>query len=222
MYKHTAAFVAFCKSELSFELSIQYGYQSLSACILDCVYSLRAKYYSVTIPVVERYAAKYLNNDRFASGETVSQLIQHIDNAGGPMSFAEKVLRNKQKSGGILKAEICYQLAKYLGYLHIETIDDFRRFESAELLEIVIRSVKGIGDAGTNYLFMLAGDPDRCKPDVHIHHCIRDACGEDIRNEECQVLFSEAVAELRDGYPELTVATLDGIIWNKYQSSRKR
>ena len=220
MYKHTKAFVAFCKNELTFELSIPGVYQSLSACILDCVFSLRAKYASVTVPVVNRYAQKYLGGDRFSSGGTASTLIKHINEEGGPKSFAKNFLDNEQKSGGVLKAEICLQLATYLGYLHIDTIDDFRYFESPELLEIVVRAVKGIGDAGTHYLFMLTGDPDRCKPDVHIHHCIRDACGENISNDDCQVLFTETVAILKSDYPDLTVAKLDGIIWNKYQSSR--
>ena len=113
-------------------------------------------------------------------------------------------------------------LAKYLRYLHIETMEDFKYFEAPELLEAVIRSVKGMGDAGTNYLFMLAGDPNRCKPDVHIHHCIKDACGEDISNEDCQILFTEAVKILEKDYSGLTVAKLDGIIWRKYQAARHK
>lgn len=220
MFKYTNQFVEFCKKELSFQLQASYGYQSLSACVIDCVYSLRAQYFSTTVPVVERYANSYMNNDRFAACDKVSDLIQHINIAGGCEKFAADILKNKQKSGGVLKSEVCLHLAKYLGYLHIETMQDFKDFESPELLEIVIRAVKGIGDAGTNYLFMLAGDPDRCKPDVHIHHCVRDACGEDISNEDCQVLFTEAVAVLKSDYPELTVAKLDGIIWNKYQAAR--
>lgn len=221
MYKHTNSFVAYCKNNLSFELGVSYGYRSLSVCIIDCVYSLRAKYFSTTVPVVERYAKHYMNSNKFASGDSVTKLIQNIEDAGGPDAFAANVLKNRQKSGRVLKSKACLQLAKYLHYLHIETIEDFRAFESIELLEIVIRAVEGIGDAGTNYLFMLAGDPGRCKPDTHIHHCIRDACGEDISNEDCQVLFTEAVGVLKAEHPTLTVAMLDGIIWNKYQSGNK-
>ena len=55
----------------------------------------------------------------------------------------------------------------------MDTFDDFRYFEKETLLEIVLRSVKGMGDAGVNYMFMMAGDPNRCKPDVHIHRCIK-------------------------------------------------
>ena len=77
--------------------------------------------------------------------------------------------------------------------------------------------MKGLGDARTNYLFMLAGDPDRCKPDVHIHRCVQDACGRDTRSEECQLLFAETVERLRPEYPHLTVRGLDGIIWKASQ-----
>jgi len=176
MYRHTETFIRFCRDNFNIELGAlrnTSGYQSLSACILDCVYSLRAKYFSTTVPVVERYAETYMGNNRFAAGNTVNDFIANIDSVGTD-SFASDILKNKQLSGGVLKSEVCYQLAKYLRYLHINTMDDFKNFECPELLEIVIHSVKGMGDAGTNYMFMLAGDPNRCKPDVHVHHCIQE------------------------------------------------
>lgn len=220
MHKFTRQFVDYCKHNLNLEESESYSYQSLSICIIDCIYSLRVKYYSITVPIIERYAAHYMNGDKNSSGDTVSMLIQHIEDAGGTKKFADEIVQDHHKLGGkssIPKEEVCYQLAKYLRYLHIDTIEDFQNFKSPELLEIVIRAVKGIGDAGANYLFMLAGDPDRCKPDVHIHHCIKDSCGCDISNEECQLLFTEAVHFLNEQYPNLTVRRLDGIIWRKYQ-----
>lgn len=220
MHKFTQPFVEYCKQSLSLEGSFSGNYRSLSVCIIDCVYSLRATYYSVTIPVVDRYAALYMDGNKNNSGDTVSMLLHRMDAMGGAKRFADKVFKNHQKLGGknsIPKENVCYQLGKYLQYLHIDTLEDFQNFESPKLLEIVIRAVKGIGDAGANYLFMLAGDPDRCKPDVHIHQCIKDSCGADINNEECQILFTEAVHCLKMQYPDLTVRSLDGIIWNKYQ-----
>ena len=222
MHELAQQFAEYC--ELSFDLTTQseYGYQSLSVCILDCVYSLRAKYYAVTIPIVGRYANTYMGGDSHASGDTVSLLLRRMDEKGHK-AFADKVLQNQQKLGGkrqIPKEEVCYQLARYLRDLHIETIEDFQNFESQEILEIVIRAVHGMGDAGANYLFMLAGDPNRCKPDVHIHHCVRDACGHGISNEECQVLFTDSVALLRNQHPNLTVRGLDGIIWRAYQTGQ--
>ena len=219
MHELANQFAKYCDANFDLTTQGEYGYQSLSVCILDCVYSLRAKYYAVTIPIVERYANAYMDGDSHALGDTVSLLIKRMDEKGHK-EFADQVLRNQQKLGGkkqIPKEEVCYQLARYLRDLHIETIEDFQNFESQEILEIVIRAVNGLGDAGVNYLFMLAGDPDRCKPDVHIHHCVRDACGHDISNEECQLLFTDAVKLLRNQYPNLTVRGLDGIIWRVYQ-----
>lgn len=219
MHSLTEQFASFCEKNLDLKLTNYYNYESLSACILDCVYSLRAVYLTTTVPVVERYAKAYMNGNRQAAGDTISMLISNIEKVGGPSAFADKILKNHQKIGGkgaVPKGDVCYQLARYLKYLHIETIEDFRGFECQELLEIVIRSVKGMGDAGTNYLFMLAGDPNRCKPDVHIHHCVKDACRRDVTNEECQVLFTDAVSMLKGRHPGLTVRGLDSIIWNKY------
>lgn len=223
MHQFTKRFADYCEQNFDIQYRQSNQYKSLSVCLIDCVYSLRARYFAVTIPVVDRYAAAYMNGDRDNSGDTVSMLLSRIEEAGGPNEFAEKVLQNHQKlAGNIPKEQVCYKLAQYLKLLHIDTLEDFQGFESQELLEVVIRSVKGIGDAGANYLFMLAGDPNRCKPDVHIHRCIVDVCGCDISNEECQVLFSETVEYLNKKYPDLTVRQLDGIIWTYYQSRNHR
>ena len=67
-------------------------------------------------------------------------------------------------------------------------------------------------------MFMLAGDPSRCKPDTHIHHCIRDALGYDISNDDCQTLFTETTKLLKKDYQSLTVRKLDYIVWQSYSS----
>ena len=221
MHKLAKQFAEFCHSNLNLTESETYSYQSLPICIIDCVYSLRAKYFKVTIPIVKRYAAIYMNSDPHASGDTISDFLCHVHEVGGPQAFADKIIKNHQVLGGkakIPKEEVCVKIAQYLSYLHIDSLEDFQQFESQELLEIVLRAVKGLGDAGVNYLFMLAGDADRCKPDVHIHRCVQDACGVPISNEDCQSLFTDTVAILQKEYPSLTVRKLDGIIWRKYQA----
>jgi len=211
-------FVEFCLNNLDL---IRYNsipiYQSLSVCIIDCVYSLRAQYFDSTVPVVDRYAAKYMDGNRFATGDTLDDLMNNITTAGDYEAFATNLLHNNQKLARQLKSQVCYELARKLKLLHINMKEDFQKFYSVELLEIVIGSVKGIGPACLNYLFMLAGDPNRCKPDVHIHRCITEACGRDVTDAECQTLLTNAVTILRNDYPYLTVALLDSIIWNKYQ-----
>lgn len=225
MHRLTEIFAQKCKENLDLNNSNEnliYTYRSLPICIIDCVFSLRANYNKVAVPIVDRYAKNYLDGDKNKSGDTVSALIQHINELGGTEKFNEKVIKNHQISGGNKKVDVCYKLAKYLQYLHIDTLEDFRDFESPELLEIVIRGVKGIGEAGTNYLFMLTGDTDRCKPDVQVHRCIKEYCKCDIGDEECQELFRDTVKCLKKQYPNLTVRGLDSIIWSKFQDKNSR
>lgn len=222
MHPLSKRFADYCEKHFDLERRVSYGYRSLPICIIDCVYSLRAKYETITLPIVQRYADAYLNGDKYAEGDTISALLDHINSCGGPQLFAKIVIKNHQKLGRSLtpKEDTVYQLARYLKLLRIETIDDFRQFESPELLEVVIRAVRGISDAGVNYLFMLAGDSNRVKPDVHIHHCIVDACGKDVTNEECQMLFTEAVEILKAKHKDLTVAALDNSIWRFYAHTK--
>ena len=221
--KQLNGFVAYCKENLNFkELILPKKYESLSICIIDCIYSLRAKYDSVTIPVVKRYAKEYMGGNRFSSGDTTKDLIEHIKLQGGCKGFSG-FLGNHQKSGGIEKSEICYNLAQKLCEKNIITLDDFKK-QKPEYLESIIKPIKGIGPAALNYLFILAGDPDRCKPDVHIKRFIRDALGtKSIANGDCQCILEYAVKELKSEYKELTVRQLDWLIWDKGQKeARKR
>lgn len=223
MHKHAQVVARYCKKTLDLSNQINaYSYRSLSICIIDCVYSLRAQYESTTKKVVIRYAEKYMHGDINAQGDNLTDLISNIENAGGPSAFAKEILKNQQTSGGVIKSEVCLNLARYLRYIQINTMEDFKKFECPELLEIVIRAVKGMGNAGTNYLFMLAGDPNRCKPDTHIHHFLRDACKDELNKDaEIQTLFREVAGILASDYPSLTVSMLDGIIWRKYQIANK-
>ena len=214
--------IEFCRKNLDLN-SIEYfePYRSLNTCIIDCVYSLRAKYFQVTVPIVNRYADRFMQGDKFAFGYTLNDVMNHIELSGGTQRFASEILKNNQQLSGRLKSDICYELARKLRLLKIETIDDFNNFENTEILEITISSVKGIGPAGLNYLFMLAGDPDRCKPDVHIHRFIYDAIGKNVSDEECQNLLTYAVKILKNEYRNITVRTLDSIICTKYQIGNK-
>ena len=214
-----AKFVRYCEDNFDLkEQNLLPPYQSLSVCIIDCVYSLRTKYYKITVPVIERYASKFLESNKYKRGETLEQFLKNIELSGGCDKFATDILSNKQKLNDIPKSMVCSELARKLLLLNIHTKEDFENFKSVELLEIVIRSVKGIGDAALNYLFMLAGDSNRCKPDVHLKRCITNVCGYEMTNSECQKLMEESVKILNLKYPKLTVASLDNIIWKVYQA----
>ena len=210
-------FVEYCRTNLDLSAkhnAIQYG--SLGPCILDCIYSLRAKYYKITVPVVKRYGEEFMRGNVYAPGYTLSDFISHIKNSGGTRKFAENILQNKQVLSGRLKSEICLELAKKLFEKGIETKEDFASFDQSEL-EQIMRQVKGVGNAAVNYMFMLSGDPNRCKPDVHIHHCIKDAIERDVSDQDCQTLFTKAVKVLKKDCSQITVALLDGFVWEKYR-----
>lgn len=211
-------FALFCKKNIKIT-NTNTQYQSLPICIIDCVYSLRTKYNSVTVPIVHRYAAKYLESDIRNPDDTISTFINHL-NTIGLRRFADEIVCNHQVLGGkakIPKEQVCLTVATYLKCLNIETLEDFRNYSYPELLEIVLVGVKGLGDAGVNYLFMLAGDENRCKPDVHIHKSIKDACRCYVSNNECQQIYTEAVSILRADYPHLTVRDLDYAVWSHYR-----
>ena len=200
-----------------------YLYRSLSVCIIDCVYSLRAKYFSVTVPIVERYAKKYMNDDKYADGDTLDDFIRRIDSCGQE-KFASDVLKNKQTLCKKLKSEVCRDLAQRLVDVGVHTVEDFHlaQLKDSKYLAKVIRGTFGIGEAAESYLFMLAGDSNRCKPDVHLLKCMQDAYGCKVRPEDCQELMEGAVVLLRPQYPTLTVRGLDALIWDKYRKQGTR
>ena len=224
MEKEAIKFSRYCTESFDTEIkafSATERYKSLPICILDCVYSLRAKYFLMTVPVIKRYADNYLGGDIYSSHDTLSAFISRIKEYKDCSIFAHDILKNSQVLSGRNKTEVCLEVAiKLYELLDINTLEDFQQFKKDELLDLVLRSVKGMGDAGVNYLFMLAGDPNRCKPDVHIHRCINDALGHSVSNEECQTLFTGTIEILNEAYPCLTVRDLDSIIWHKYQSRK--
>lgn len=225
MHKYTEKFVDYCRRNYGEELSIaderSYCYKSLPICIVDCVYSLRARYNSVTVPIVERYANAFLGGDKTSTNND-DNLTSFIKNLTTPSlkSFADNIAKNHQILGRVPKEKVCLDIAETLRNLDIETFEDFQNYPSKEKLADAIKSVKGMGNAGVNYLFMLTGDDNKSKPDVHVHRCVAEACGEDVSDKECQEIIKEASRILKQDYPDLTVRKLDGIIWRDFSSKK--
>lgn len=225
MHNSTKQFVEYCKGRYNNDLNIaderSYCYRSLPVCIVDCVYSLRARYKSVTVPIVERFADYFLDGDKTSTSAN-DNLSHFITTLTTPSlsSFADNIAKNHQVLGGVPKEQVCLNLAVALQELGIETFSDFQNYPSKTTLAEKIKSVKGMGNAGVNYLFMLTGDNNKSKPDIHIHRCVQEACGKDVSDKECQVIIEEAASILKNEYPDLTVRKLDGIIWRDF-SSRK-
>ena len=194
-------------------------YHSLPICILDDIFSLQAKYETMTLPTVKRFANHFLNGDIYAGGYLIDNFIADLEKEG-LSNVMNNILNNRQVVGGRRKIEVCYDVAKKLQKLRIQTMEDFGAFEDEEYLTFCLRSIKGVGDAAIDYLFMMAGDSNRVKPDIHIHHCIKDAIGHDVSNEECQKLFREVSESIKNEYPFATPRFLDGIVWTYYSGAK--
>ena len=220
------AFANYCKNNIDLNngRSIN-SYQSLSICIIDCVYSLRAKYETVTVKVVKNYADKYMDGKIYSAEDTVDKLIDHIKKCGGCEKFAKTVLDNRQRISRRLKSEVCYDLAQKFVDQGINTLFDFQKAADKDVstLEDLIISVKGIGRAALNYLFMLAGDQERCKPDVHILRFVSSALNlSSVSGGFCQELLSSTAERLKKEYSNLTTRQLDWLIWDKGQREARR
>ena len=73
-------------------------YKSLPICVLDCVYSLRTKYFAVTVPVLQRYADTYMGGNLYAGQDTLSDFITHIKGIEQCSEFARLLLKKIIKS----------------------------------------------------------------------------------------------------------------------------
>lgn len=224
MHKFAEAFAKFCKDRLDLNRTESYIFKSLPLCIIDSVYSLRAKYKTVTLPIDKRYAEAFLNGDLESENDTITKFLENIKPSEGKKNFGHEILKSHNKLGGkaaIPKEDIVRKIAEYLHALKIETIEDFRNFENKELLEVVLYGVRGFKTAGVNYLYMLTGDTGRCKPDVHIHNAIQLACGSKVSDKDCQEILTDAVSILNEKYHlSLTVRSLDGIVWEAFSSKQ--
>ncbi len=214
-------FVTYCRENLNLEsIRTQTNYKSLPLCIIDTIFSLRARY-RLVVNVTQNYADQFLNGDRFASDHTISDFIEAYENINNPEEFTNRYIKRNNRICGRLKIVPCYELAIKLKQLKIETIDDFKKYqnENEECLESVIRSVTGFGPQATNYLFMLSGDSSRVKVDTHINRCMRNLFNRILTNEEVQELFREAVNILQKEYSNLTVSKLDHAVWLYYSQN---
>lgn len=196
------------------EIVLPNYYHSLAVCILDDIYSLNARYASA-LNAVKRYANHYLNGDLYTADYSIDQFVQDLEQDGLD-NIIENIVKNRQMIGKRRKLYVCYDVAKLLQKLNIQTLDDFHNYHDLDYLDYSLRKIKGIGNAAIDYLFMMVGDDDRVKPDIHIHRCIRDAIGYEVSDEMCQILFKEVSDNLIKSNPKATPRFLDGIVWQYY------
>jgi len=202
-------------------------YHSLTFCLIDSVFSIGVRYEQV-INAVERYRKCYgLKLDRMTSGplpskaeqEPMSILLRRINSIGSER-FAAEVLRNKGRTSprnGILKAEAVRRFAVVLVDHQVEYLQDLPRVIGNDELERAVKEIPGQNSGiSFRYFLMLAGRDDLIKPDRMVIRFFKGILGRDVKSEECQDLLAGAVQVLKEKFPFISPALLDGLIW-RYQ-----
>lgn len=196
-------------------------YKSLPICILDAVFSIGVRYTSV-VNVVNRYIGTFdltiSRTQTDATEHTIRDFLANVAKYDTVEDFSRNVLHNMQRTSsrnGILKAEACREIAQVCQKHGINTLRDFNDYADKAVLDKDIKSVRGQSSGiMLKYLYMLAGDENRAKPDRHIVRFIKETCAlQKLTDGDAQVIMARAVEILKPEYPNITVRFLDSLIW---------
>ncbi len=204
-----------------------YGYPHLPLCVIDTVFSINAKYPSVTCTVdrfcayagIDKYFTSAVRPPAISEQMPISRMLKFYDLLGVER-MAEGVYQNRQRtstSSGILKSEAVMLFSKALCDHGANYIQDVAALRGDSGFEMGIRSIPGhYSGVSLNYFYMLAGFDDLAKVDRMIIRFLQTATGREVGMDEAQRLISQATDVLAKLYPELTVRALDHLIW-QYQ-----
>jgi hypothetical protein len=209
----------------------EFRYASLPLCVLDAIFSINARWESVSA-AVGRYAAHYGLPLTYLPGmmpgankqATVDDLIGHISSIG-PDRFAKEVMRNRMRTstrGGILKAEAVLHFAQVLKAHGIQVIQDMSQRLSDPGLEADLRTVHGQGSGvAVRYFLMLAGAHNLIKPDRMIIAYLSRTLGRRVDAGQAQAVLEAAAEALKTEYPAITPQLIDAAIWT-YERGQRR
>jgi hypothetical protein len=221
----------YCRAHVDLlDLPTDYGYPSLTLCVIDAVYSINAHYNGV-LNVIARYcthcgiSADWPDYQRPATSEAqqpVSDLLARMKQHGAE-AFTLNVFQNQQRTStrsGILKGEAVYQFAQALERHHIEYVQDLPAVVAGSSLEDAIFRIPGQSSGvSLRYFQMLAGSDDLIKPDRMILNFLASILNRPVSLLEAQEVLMAVSSELKPVYPMLTPRLLDNRIW-MYQRQR--
>lgn len=182
---------------------------SLALCALNSVYSLRA-----TSSSAANVLKRYRELRPTAGTDSGPDLLQAMDEVGGPEAFAQDVLQNASKLPGTtrLRTTGIYEGLTRLATadLAVTTAARLREAAGDGAVKRAWRSVIGFGPLSWSYLLMNAGVDSQTKPDVMVLRFITRALGLDreVSPERGRQLLVDAAAEL-DVRPRM----LDRAMW---------
>lgn len=218
--------MAYCREHLGDPTSWREppGYpDGLAICVLDCIWSLGARYQDHVVPVLNRYRAHRKEAGANPGTDSLGDLRQVAHRLGGDQGLAE-LLDNRQRtsthSGAPLKAEAVLIAAERLLDVGVDTADDFRHAVSTrpEVVHTAWRATPGqrSSDTGWRYLQVLTG-ADEVKPDRMVCRFVAKALDvPSVRPRQAAPLVVLAAQVLA-----VRPRTLDHAIW-RYQSGALR
>lgn len=175
--------------------------------LIDTVLSIRARY-GVTADTGVRGAIKRYKAE---SGRTSWDDLEALANVD--VAWLERVLANRQKTGGVSKAQAIVSAADRLARVSVINAEDVDR-NSAEQREAYC-GTRGLGPVTWQYFLILVGHDD-VKPDTLVTRFVAEAIGRKPDARTVTRLVTEAAKEL--GVP---AAALDHSIW-RYMSNPRR
>ena len=198
-------------------------YKSIVFCVIDAIFSIRAKYNPTTINVLDRTAKALKLESRFEPYK-VSDFLNLYENEQ-PLELANNLFGNKQRtstSNGVLKSEAVMEALSLFHKFGIDTIDDFNDHTNRNQVESQWLKLKGQSTGVTwRYLCMLAGDQNKFKDDTHIYNFFINKLGYSLKPshdyDTLEKLFHQEHKKVISKYPNISVAILDHMIW-KYMS----
>lgn len=196
---------------------------SLSACVLDAVWSIGARYDGVVVPVVRRVLDHGAAGPLLAPGAPADD-VYPLDRFAERFPDEESLLaaaRNRQRTstrGGTTKAQAALGYVRVLREHGVEDIHDANRaLASPPLLASIengMRRIRGEGRYGIRrgYFWMLCGDDGRIKPDRMV---LRWLAPHGVRDPEVaqQLLIDVAEVLSQAGPSKVTPWEVDHAIW---------
>jgi hypothetical protein len=175
--------------------------------LIDTVLSIRARY-GVSADTGVRGAIKRYKAE---SGRTSWDDLEALANAD--VGWLEGVLANRQKTGGVLKAQAIVSAADRLARVGVINSEDVDR-NSAQQREAYC-GTRGLGPVTWQYFLILVGHDD-VKPDTLVTRFVEQAIGRRPDAQTVTRLITNAAQQL--GIP---AAALDHSIW-RYMSNPRR
>lgn len=201
------------------------GYPHLGLAILDSMFSLRARYDTVVVPILMRYCEA---NDAISWVQRFESIqpehgAQALLDFLGPMTTDERcAVLSKHVAPGtsVPKADVCVQIAEVLVANGVKTHTELGTVLAEQPgLKWDVRKISGVGEAAWRYLLNLSSI-EKVKPDVMMIRWVQDQLGRSVGQAEAADLVETATGMLQSGGLDVSVRTVDHLIW-RTQSGRQ-